>query len=280
MSFPFSPKRLDDRGSSSSDRYKDPTSYLWLLPGPLIFIIFFLTGRRKIIIGASIIFIAASGNISNHSLVDLAIEQYEIGEYEKAVEIFKEASAELPDNSSISYNLALTYYYLGDNGKSIYEARNAFYHDPLNSDYRNLINYIEEEGEIFYPVELSFNFYSDNFLFLLIILINITAFVGVIYLVKNKNIYFIVAVLLLSLTMLTIGGFIFSIIQKERQVGVVIEDQIFVKKIPSIESDTVVEMRSGESVTVKGNSDNYLFITTGTGIKGWVDKSQLLVLKD
>ena len=112
------------------------------------------------------------------------------------------------------------------------------------------------------------------------ILVNLTAFIGVIYLVKNKNIYFIVSVLLFSLSMLTASGLAFSIIQKDRQVGVVIEDQISVKKIPFCEADTVVEMRSGESVIVMGDSDNFLFITTGTGIKGWVDKTQLFLLKD
>ena len=242
--------------------------------------IFLLTGRKKIIIGASIIFIAASGNISNDSLVDIAIQQYEIGEYERAIEIFKEAREELPDNSFISYNIALAYYHLGDNGRSIYEARNAFYHDPLNSEYRNLIKYIEKKRGIIYPVEFSYNLYPDAFLFLLMILVNLTAFIGVIYLAKNKNIYLIVSVLLFGLSMLTAGGLAFSIIQKDRQVGVVIEDQISVKKIPFSDADTVVEMRSGESVIVRGDSDDFLFITTGTGIKGWVDKTQLLLLKD
>ena len=278
--FPFYPKRLDDRGFSTSSRYKDFSSYLWLLPGPLVFMIFLLTGRKKIIIGASIIFIAASGNISNDSLVDIAIQQYEIGEYERAIEIFKEAREELPDNSFISYNIALAYYHLGDNGRSIYEARNAFYHDPLNSEYRNLIKYIEKKRGIIYPVEFSYNLYPDAFLFLLMILVNLTAFIGVIYLAKNKNIYLIVSVLLFGLSMLTAGGLAFSIIQKDRQVGVVIEDQISVKKIPFSDADTVVEMRSGESVIVRGDSDDFLFITTGTGIKGWVDKTKLLLLKD
>lgn len=278
--FPFYPKRLDDRGFSTSSRYKDLSSYLWLLPGPLVFMIFLLTGRKKIIIGASIIFIAASGGVSNDSLVDIAIEQYEIGEYGKAIEIFIEAREALPANSCISYNMALAYYYLGDNGRSIYEARNAFYHDPLNSDYRNLVNYIEEKREIIYPVELSYNLYPDAFLFLLMVLVNLTAFIGVIYLVKNKNIYFIVSVLLFSLSLLTAGGLAFSIIQKDRQVGVVIEDRISVKKIPFSEADTVIDIRSGESVIVRGDSDNFLFITTGTGIKGWVEKTQLFLLKD
>ncbi len=278
--FPFFPKRLDSKGFSTSSRYKDPSSYLWLLPGPLVFIIFLLTGKKKIIIGASIIFIAASGNISNDSLVDIAIEQYQIGEYEKALEIFTEAREKLPDNSYISYNLSLTYFQLGDTGRSIYEARNAFYHDPLNSDYRSLVNYIEGKRGITYPVELSYNLYPDAFLFLLMILVNFTAFIGVIYLVKNKNVYFIISILLIGLSILTVGGFTFSIIQKEIQVGVAIEDQISVKKIPFPEADTVTRMESGESVVVKGDSDNFLFITTGTGIKGWVEKTQLLLIKD
>jgi len=278
--FPFLPKRVDDHSFSSSGRYKVPSTYLWLLPGPLVFLIFFLTGRKKAILGVSIIFIAAGGQINNDSIVDLAIDQYEAGEYEKAVEYFLESENELPDNSYISYNLALSYYQTGDYGRSVYRARDAFYHDPFNREYRDLVNYIEQKGEIFYPAELTFNLYPDAFLFLLMILVNAASFIGVIYLVKNRNIYFITAVLLFGLSVLTVGGLGFSIIQKNRQVGVVIQNRVSVKKIPFLESETVVEMKQGESVLVEGDSKNFLFISTGTGIKGWIDKSDLMLLKD
>ena len=279
-SFPFLPKRVDSGNFSSTGRYKDPASYLWLLPGPLVFLIFILTGRKKILLGASIIFIAASGSINTNSMVDLAIDHYELGEYRNAVETFLEARNDLPDNSYLSYNLALAYYQIGDYGSSVYHARNAFYHDPLNSDYRRLVNYIELKGEILYPVELSFNLYPDAFLFILMILVNTASFIGVIYLVKNRNIYFITSVLLLGLSVLTVGGLGFSIIQKGLEVGIIMEKQASVKKIPRIEAETVAKMKSGDSVLVKGESSNFLFISTGTGIKGWIDKSDLMILKD
>ncbi len=278
--FPFLPKRVDSGGFSSTGRYKDPASYLWLLPGPLVFLIFLLMGRKKAVLGVSIIFIAAAGQMKTNSTIDLAIGQYEAGQYERAIEYYTEARNELPDNSYISFNLALAYYQIGDFGRAVFYARDAFYHDPLNADYKNLINYIEEKGEILYPVELSFNLYPDAFLFLLMILVNTASFVGVIYLVKNKNIYFISSVLLLGLSVLTIGGMSFSIIQKGRQVGIILQDSISVKKIPRLESETVVEMKSGESVLIKGESNNFLFINTGQGIKGWIEESDLIILKD
>ena len=278
--FPFLPKRVDDHGFSSSGRYKDPASYLWLLPGPLVFLIFFLTGRKKVFLGVSIIFIAAGGQVNNNSIVDLAIDQYETGEYEKAIEYFLESENELPDNTYISYNLALAYYHTGDYGRSVYRARHAFYHDPFNREYRDLVNYIEQKGEFLYPAELTYNLYPDGFLFLLMILVNAASFIGVIYLVNHRNIYFIVSVLLLGFSILSVGGLGFSVIQKDRQVGVIIQDQALVKKIPFLESETVVEMNPGESVLVKGDSKNFLFISTGTGIKGWIDKTDLMLIKD
>jgi tetratricopeptide (TPR) repeat protein len=277
---PFSPKKVDGRGFSSTERYKDPSSYLWLLPGPLVFLIFFLTGRKKTILGVSIIFIAASGQVVTNQAVDIGIVQYERGEYHSSIESFQQASTELKNNSYLSYNLALAYYQLGDYGKSIYEARNAFYHDPFNSEYRNLVNYVELKGEILYPIDLSFNLYPDAFLFLLMILVNISAFIGVIYLVSSKNIYFISSVLLLGLSVMAIGGLGFSVIQKDRQVGIIIQDSVPVKKIPIQEGETILDMKSGESVLIKGDSNDYLFINTGTGIKGWIDKSDLIIIKD
>jgi tetratricopeptide (TPR) repeat protein len=202
-----------------------------------------------------------------------------MGEYEKAVEIFLEARDELPDNSYLSYNLALANYQIGDYGKSIYYARDAFYHDPLNEEYRSLVVFIEQKGEIIYPIGFSFNLYPDAFLFLLMIFVNIASFIGVIYLVKKRAIYFIVSVLLFSLSILTLGGLGFSIVQKDRQVGI-IQEQVSVKKIPLAEAETVVEMKPGESVLVKGDSDNFLFINTGTGIKGWIDSSNIMILED
>lgn len=280
VSFPFMPRRVDSGGFSSSGRYKDPSSYLWLLPGPLVFLIFFLTGRKKTILGISIVFLAAAGQINSNTSVDLAISQYEAGEYEQAIEYFLEAGNDISDNSYLNYNLALAYYQVGDFGRSIYHARDAFYNDPFNSDYRNLVKYVELKGGIKYPVELTFNLYPDAFLFLLMILVNTASFIGVIYLVKNKNIYFITSVLLIGVSFLTLGGLGFSVIQKGRQVGIIMQDHVSVKKIPRLNSETVVKMKSGDSVLVKGDSDNYLFISTGTGIKGWINQSELKILKD
>ena len=112
------------------------------------------------------------------------------------------------------------------------------------------------------------------------LVINAAAFTGVIYLVKNKNIYFISSVLLLSLSVLAIGGLGFAVIQKGRHVGIIVKNHTSVKKIPLIEGETIVEIKSGESVLVNGDSENFLFVYTGTGIKGWIDKSDLMVIKD
>ena len=60
----------------------------------------------------------------------------------------------------------------------------------------------------------------------------------------------------------------------------VIQNQLQVKKIPLKDAETVLEMKSGESVRVEGQSDNFLSISTATGITGWVDKSDLLILED
>jgi hypothetical protein len=278
--FPFKPRSFEADSFSSSSRYKDPSSYLWFLPGPLVFFIFLLTGKKKVILGASIIFIAAAGDINIDLAMDNAIQQYEKGNYYEAIEMFQELEDENEYNPSFSYNLALSYYQIGDYGRSVYESRMAFYHDPLNSDYRDLVAYIEQIRGIAYPIELSFNLYPDAFLFLLMILVNLSAFIGVIYLVEKKNIYFIVSVLVLGFSFLSLGGLGFSIIQKERLVGVVIGEQAEIKKIPIGESEILTAISSGESVQVKGESDEFLFINTGTGIKGWVDKSDILILED
>ena len=278
--FPFLPKMSDSGRFVSNRRYRNPSSYLWLLPGPLIFLIFLLTGNKKIIIGASIVFIAASGPLVSKSDINNAVNLYEKGKYEAAIDVFEQIRGTSHDNSYLSYDLALSYYKLHDYGHAIYEARNAFYHDPLNSDYRNLVGYLEHSAGIEYPINLSFNLYPDAFLFLLMILINLTAFTGVIYLVKKKNIYFILSVLLLSLSILSASGLIFSIIKKGQMVGVAIQKQLQVKKIPLKDAETVLEMNPGESVLVKGQSSNFLFVSTGTGLKGWVDKSNLLILEE
>ncbi len=279
-SFPFSPGESGAERFSSRSRYKDPSSYLWLLPGPLVFLVFFLTGRKKIITGVLIIFIAAAGSSSGSSLLDEGIAKYDAGEYTEAIALLRDAEKEFSDNQYISYNLSLAYYQTGDMGYAIYEARNAFYHDPLNKNYRDLIGYLEDKQGITFPVEPSFNLYPDVFLFLLIILINLSAFTGVVYLIKSRNFFFILSVLLLSLSLLSAGGLVFSILQKDRMVGVVVNNEVSVKKIPSEESESIVSLKSGESVVVIGNSDNYLFITTGTGIKGWIHDDELILVED
>ncbi|MCF6334321.1 MAG: hypothetical protein L3J12_01085 [Spirochaetales bacterium] len=278
--FPFAPGKLGSERFSSKSRYKDPSSYLWLLPGPLVFLIFLLTGRKKNIIVTSIFLIVVSGTVADSSLLNNGIEKYESGAFSEALGLLRKAQDEDPGNQHISYNLSLSYYQTGEMGYAIYEARNAFYHDPLNKNYRDLIEYLEEKQGITFPVEPSFNLYPDLFLFLLMIFVNMAAFAGVVYLIKNRNFFFILSILLLSLSVLSFGGLVFSILQKDRMVGVVTGNAISVKKIPSDNSESIINLKSGESAIINGNSDNYLFITTGTGIKGWVQNTDLMLVED
>ncbi len=259
-----------------SGRYLDVSNYLWLLPGPLVFLVFFFAGKKKTTL-ILLVMISLAGSRLGASTVDDGISSYKKGEYSQAAGMYLDALKEYPGSSSLYYDLALSYYKMGMTGKSVYAAQIAVRYSPLNKKYAALLHVIEKASGVKYPVAVPGSIYPDTYLFILSLLLNGGAFIGVFYFIKKKNIYFIGMVLLFGFSAVALGGLIHSADQWHHQYGVARLGTVEVKKIPRGSSTTGFTLKEGETVSVVDSSGMYIFIENGIGVKGWVKADNLLV---
>ncbi len=261
-----------------SGRYKNPESYLWLLPGPLVFIIFFAKTKRKILFVSIILLVSMSISLGAQSVGDKGSSLYMKGEYRKALDVYLTELKKYPSSSVLYYNAALCYNRLGIRDKAVYAADTAVLYNPLNDKYSRLAEAIEADGGIDYSVRLKKSIYPDIYLFLMTIAVNAAAFAGVIYLVRRKNFFLILSVLLFAAGVVTAGALIHSAYQWSRHYGIISRKSREVKKIPHEESEPGFKVKEGEMVRVIGSSGDYLFIENGLGLKGWLTEDSLLLL--
>ncbi len=260
-----------------SGRYMDPASYLWLLPGPLVFIIFFVKTRKRFLL-ISLTLLVLTSSFLGAGTENKGSRLFLEGNYGKALDLYVTELKEFPDSPSLFYNAALCYNRLGMIDKAVYAANTARMYNPFKEEYSSFIHAIEMSSGIEYSLQLEKSVYPDIFLFLMTIAVNGAAFSGVIYLVRKRNFFLILAVLLSVISIIAAGFLVRSSYQWKQHYGVVTHQSEEVKKIPHEHSDPGFEIKEGELVRVIGSSGDYEFIENGIGLKGWLKKDSLLLL--
>ena len=279
--FGFSPiEAADMQQAEISTRFTQLESYAWLLPGPLLLLLFILLKRRRtaLILPALLLLSFGAAEFTSEPVVrtiENARAAYEQESYNTAVSLYLEAVRLRPDVPELRYNAALAAYRTEDIGAAVLYARTALTIQPMNETYKTFLDFLAREYGINTEVESPFPFHPDLFLLVLTLLINAAGFLGIIYLFRHNNGYFIAAALLVVASVVVGIGFSYSIVQSNRNVGVVVAQREAVppvKKIPKIDSSDAFTLKDGELVKIKGSTGEFYFIETGLGQKGWVLK--------
>jgi len=282
--FQFTPIPMDSMGRGEiTTRFATIESYLWLLPGPLLFFLFLLLTRRKLAALIPLLLLLSFGAAEfNSESVVVTIEEarqaYEDGDYSTAEILYLEGVRMRPDVPDLHYNAALSAFQKGSVGSAVLYTRTALTLEPMNTTYDAFLEYVSQEKGINTDIEPPFLFHPDFFLFLVTIFVNMAGFLGIIYLFRRKNGYFIVAAFMLFLSVVIAIGFVYSIVESNKKVGVVViqEDSIPpVKKIPRESASNSFTLKDGEVVKIKGRAHQFYFIETGLGQKGWILKDVL-----
>jgi hypothetical protein len=274
--FPYEPRLLTARKVISRDAYLQARSYLWLLPGPLLFLVFFLPGRKKKRSVAALpmlmFFLLSSAVPSGGPSVisDLSARSaYDRGDDELALQEYRNLLEKEPGHPILLYNCAVTAYRAGRIGDAVFYGRSAYRSAPSDSRTTELVRSIEEREGFGFQAPLPIGVHPDLFFFLLMIGINLAGFVGVFYLLHRRNLTFIAAVLFLTLAVSSAIALGFSAADWARTVAVAGTD-IPVQTIPDPEAGTLFRIREGEAVRVIGQAEEYLFVETGIDAGGWI----------
>lgn len=263
-----------------SIRFTQLESYAWLLPGPLLLLLFSLLRRRRIalILPALLLLSFGAAEFTSEPVVrtiSKARAAYGQESYNTALSLYLEAVRLRPDVPELRYNAALSAFRTEDIGAAVLYARTALTIQPMNATYKAFLEFLAREYGINTDIEPPFPFHPDLFLLILTLLVNAAGFLGIIYLFRHNNGFFIAAALLLVASVVVGIGFSYSIVQSNRDIGVMViqrEAVPPVKKIPRIESSDAFNLKDGELVKIKGTAGEFYFIETGLGQKGWVLK--------
>ena len=263
-----------------SFRFSDWVEYLWLLPGPVVFVFFLLLRRRKAVFTVLLLFLLSFSPLdfipdSTVERLTSAEEAYSNGDYLNAELLYEELLSGLPDVPALHYNAALSAYQQEKIGKAVFHTRCALVQKPMDQKYKRFLNYINDYHGVVTQFDLPFSFHPDFFLFLLTFSLNAAGFSGVFYLFKRRNSYFIVGILLLVVSIVLSIAMSYSVYSSGNRTAVVMtndSDEYEVKKIPKTGSEADFILQPGETVHIQGGTEQFYFITTSLGQKGWVLK--------
>jgi hypothetical protein len=277
--FPFHPPRPAEFGRINlSARFLDWTEYLWMLPGPLLFLIFLMGRHRKlllpVVLGILLSFTAVPPDTESfNERVLKADGAYRSGEYMEAEYLYGELARDFPEIPDLYFAAGISAYRLGHTGEAVWNARTALMLQPLKTDYRDFLVSLSEREGISTTMDLPFLLHPDFFLFILTLTLNFASFVGIFLLFYRKNAYFIAAVLLLALSLAAGGGMLTSCASLSRETAIVLPkegSEVQIKKIPRRDSSAAFTLKEGESIKIRGEAEEFFYILTSLGQKGWI----------
>jgi tetratricopeptide (TPR) repeat protein len=280
--FTFEPKTLQElNGLNVTSRYADPLNYLWLLPGPLTFFIFLLLRRRKIgfLAISAVLFLSFAAPMPEEGeQLRKGLQAYESEDYSQALLLFEQALNENRNYPGLYYNAALAAYRSGEVGKAVFFSRKAAYLAPGESEYTELLSYIEEQKEFGRRVPLPFPLHPDLLFLTLTILINLAGFLGVIYLYKGRNLLFIGATLALVLALASGVALGVAAQSRSNSAGVVMWEETSALVIPQSASSPAFTLAEGETVLVLGKHAPFYFVENALGQKGWLPEDEIRIV--
>ena len=264
-----------------SIRFQSWIEYLWLLPGPIVFLIFLFLKRKRAVLTVLLLFLLSftTADFMTDSMADrlaAAEEAYETEEYHTAELLYEELIAEHPNIPGLYFNAALSAYHQEKIGKAVLYARTAMVEQPMEQRFHRFLDYLDQQYGIVTQIDLPFSFHPDFFFFLFGIFLNAAGFLGVFYLFKRKNSLFIMGLLMVVISIVMLIGMSYSIQASKNETAVVMspDSGVYeVKKIPKNTSGADFLLQPGETVNIKGGTDQFYFITTSLGQKGWIQKS-------
>lgn len=228
------------------------------------------------------------------SLFVVANKLYKNGNFEKAIETYKEIESKEVISSELYYNLGNTYYKLNKVGPTIYYYEKALRINPLNEDVLNnlvfakrlALDNIEEvpktvlqKFNINYLQKLSYNQWA-------IICVVLSLLGAILFLLfyfsdtsTRKRVYFTLSglsfLLLLCSVFITYNQFEFA---KNNKEAIVFAEKTEIRNAPTLNSEEVFTLHEGTKVIVLDAIDNWKKIKIADGKIGWIIDSEIKLL--
>lgn len=263
--------------------YKNPLSYLLLLPGVLILILSRSRKFRKRFFLAGILFSvlfmsSALPELADESWIEEAEDHFENDDYDSALLLYKRvdrADLDWNDNWVFQYNKGILHFLNKENSQAVASMRKSFFISNGNSQVRNTLESIEDNFDLENQMDLSL-LMSPNLIFFLFILSFNFLFICISWLFTKNSSIPILLILLFSLTTLASATELLrTALLFNRQEAVVRQD-VDIRRIPEIAGSSWITVQEGTSVELISEYENFTLIRSSHGLEGWILKKDLI----
>ncbi|MDR1317702.1 MAG: BatD family protein [Spirochaetales bacterium] len=266
------------------DLYEKPYLYAVLFPAAFFFIRAILRTGKKTAAGSlaallvSLCLLGAADSSSRKeqkeglALVDEGAAAYGKGDYRGAEHLFRQALAALPRSPGLYFNLALVRAELDDAAGTVFWLRKAVFRNPSISFIKERLEEAEKTYGIAHPAPVP-GMHPDVFFAFFMVFLCAACLLS--RLVRKRTSLFACLVILLAATGFSAGGIAWQAAVRGRDWGVVRQGGASMRKIPLPGASEWIQLAEGSSLDIESRSGDFILVSTGSGIRGWIDEKNL-----
>ncbi|MEX0288164.1 MAG: tetratricopeptide repeat protein [Flavobacteriaceae bacterium] len=243
-----------------------------------------------------VLFFCFWANAQTGALFNRATDAYNEGDYEKAIEIYKQILDKGEHSAALYYNLGNSYYKLNQVAPSIYYYEKALLLKPNDPEIENNLSYAQnmtldaievlpETGlaKIYQNVTGRLSFDQWSYVAVVFMILFVIAYIAFYYLsyATHKRIAFISSFVFL---VVSVAALSFAFMQyahyNSQQPAIVFSEEVSVKSEPNRRSAEAFVLHEGTKVNVLEELNDYNKIQLVDGKTGWIPSDEIKLLKD
>jgi hypothetical protein len=262
--------------------FRNPFSYLALLPGLVFFFVYALRKRRKtkgvvylsLFLGVSLMMSMALFVPPEPQAQKSAREFFINQDYASALGEMATLSEEYPELGGVDFNIALTYYKLGQADDTVSSLIRAWRKGMRSERIASFFALIQEENNLAATIDPFFGFSEDLAFFIFALFFNL-AFVTWTLMIRNNQVTLIF--LLVSAFIISAGGLATGLVSAAGEGNVigVLQERVNILRAPLPVATPWIAMKRGTVLDILGFHQGYFQVRNGNGIKGWVKEESL-----
>lgn len=216
------------------------------------------------------------------SLFSSANKSYISGDYEKAISLYHQINEKRGDSAELLYNMGNTYYKKGEIGMAVLYLERAFWLEPGNADIEKNLNAVRNNTGLMLEEESLLNRYMGYFTLnqwsvasaALLLALGLLVCIRAVSprLIQNHTFRHII-IGLVVLGVLSLYGVAFQYLELERAIVVSSAAEVLIS--PFDGADQTASLKTGRTVYVLNEHDDYFSVKESSGTTGWVKKGHI-----
>ena len=241
--------------------YRNPYSYLLLLPGLLFFLLTLILPRHR-------------GSIALVITVIMVVASYSV----IRTFVFSGEGLKAEHSASDYYNLSVDAWESGDTVSAIHNVRTALYLEPQSRHYASAVSALESRSGFGADIRPSQPLHPDLFFYIGIVLFNLLFIAAFLRKLWPGGVGTVVLLMFAFTILLSFAMLGYSHLSRRSLTGIISAEDVYLKKIPREAAENWLAAEPGMPIRLLEESGDFYLVETGFGVRGWVSGG--VVLKD